>query len=58
MMPAIERYLALRRAAGFRLSNAEYLLEMPRRRMKHMSGRRRRSPGPPEVDPWRSATNG
>jgi integrase/recombinase XerD len=27
MMPAIERYLALRRAAGFRLSNAEYLLE-------------------------------
>ena len=26
MMPAIERYLALRRAAGFRLSNAEYLL--------------------------------
>jgi integrase/recombinase XerD len=26
MMPAMERYLALRRAAGFQLSNAEYLL--------------------------------
>jgi hypothetical protein len=26
MMPAIEGYLALRRAAGFQLSNAEYLL--------------------------------
>ena len=26
MMPAIERYLALRRATGFQLSNAEYLL--------------------------------
>ena len=26
MMPAVEAYLALRRAAGFRLFNAEYLL--------------------------------
>ena len=62
MMRALESYLAVRRAAGFDLSNAGYLLAslsaLPLGGMRRISGREQQSTGPFRPYPLRNATHG